>query len=83
MNEPWRAQPGSIIALVVNLSNEAVGIILAIAGGAHVQIAACECLPRVFQLFYTVKDCYLFFWSFVLGGFPIGLVLLKHSHYGM
>ena len=74
---------GGIIALGVDLSNETIGIILGIAGGVYIQIAGCECLPRVFQLFESAKERFLSIFAFIVGAIPIGLVLLNHHHCGL
>ena len=74
---------GGIIGVAVNLSNQTIGVILGLAGGVYIQIAACECLPRVFQLYETKRDRFASILAFIFGTIPIGLVLLNHKHCGL
>lgn len=71
---------GGIIVLAAKPSDEAVGIVLAIAGGVYVNIAACETFPRVEQAIKGRCDRALTFLMIIVGTIPIGLVLLKHEH---
>ena len=73
---------GGIIFLACNPSDEATGVILGMAGGVYLNIAACETLPRVEKIIQTQVDriCTLLF--FIIGTIPVGLVLLNHHHCG-
>lgn len=73
---------GGIIFLACNPSDEATGVILGMAGGVYLNIAACETLPRIESIIRTQVDriCALLF--FIIGTIPIGLVLLNHHHCG-
>lgn len=71
---------GGLLVLVVNTSDEAVGVILAMAGGCYINIAACETVPRMERHLHSFGDRASMVFSFIVGTVPIGLVLLKHEH---
>jgi hypothetical protein len=59
---------GGLVVLAVKPSGETVGIILAIAGGVYLNLAASESMPRVAN--YTKHTRTI----------PLGLILLGHKH---
>jgi zinc transporter ZupT len=71
---------GGIIVLAAKPSDEAIGIMLAFAGGVYINIAACESLPRVERSIKDRNDRALTFFSIIVGTIPIGLILLDHKH---
>ena len=71
---------GGIVMLAGSPSDEAVGIILAMAGGVYINIAASETIPRIETFVKSRGDHALTLLSFILGAVPIGLVLLRHEH---
>ncbi|KAL7539439.1 hypothetical protein ACHAXR_009293 [Thalassiosira sp. AJA248-18] len=72
---------GGLVVLVGSPSDEIVGVILAMAGGGYINIAACETVPRMEKHLYSLADRAAMVFSFIVGTVPIGLVLLKHEHY--
>jgi len=71
---------GGIIVLATPVSDLSIGVILSIAAGVYLYIAACECLPRVSAVVHTRGDRFLSMLIFIIGVVPIGLALLNHSH---
>jgi zinc transporter ZupT len=71
---------GGVMALGIDFSSMAIGVILSASAGLFIQIAACECIPMFQEGRKTVKDTFVFLLSFILGAAPIGLVLLNHQH---
>ncbi|KAL7472821.1 hypothetical protein ACHAXS_013194 [Conticribra weissflogii] len=73
---------GGVVVLAGDPSDSAIGIILAIAGGVYVNIAANETLPRIQKFTVNTKDKVTLIFSFIIGTVPIGLILLDHEHCG-
>ena len=71
---------GGMITLAIDLNEKAIGVLLAVAAGVYLHIAASECLPRVEYIVETNKDRVISLVIFILGAIPIGLTLLNHSH---
>jgi zinc transporter ZupT len=71
---------GGILILAFSLTNEAVGIILGVAGGVYIYVAASECVPRIELAVRSTKDRLISLGWFCVGAIPIGLVLLNHQH---
>lgn len=71
---------GGILILAVDLTAQGVGVILGMAAGVYINIAARECLPRVDVAINSWKDRLLSITMFVIGCIPIGLALLNHKH---
>lgn len=71
---------GGIVVLSVPISDMTIGVILSVASGVYIYIAACECLPRVNAVVRTSKDRVITIAMFIFGAVPIGLALLNHSH---
>jgi len=71
---------GGITFLAANPSDEATGIILAMAGGVYFNIAACETIPRLETVVKGRGDRVWTLLSVIVGTVPIGLVLLNHQH---
>ena len=59
---------------------EQTGMILAFGGGIYLQIAASECMPKVYKAATTVQLRLIAFLAFFVGCLAIGLVLLDHKH---
>ena len=71
---------GGIVVLSASVSDMSVGVILTVAAGTYVYLAACECLPRVNDAVKTSKDRALSMVMFIIGVIPIALTLLNHTH---
>ena len=71
---------GGIVVLAASVSDMSVGVILTVAAGTYVYLAACECLPRVNDAVKTSKDRALSMLMFIIGVIPIALTLLNHTH---
>ena len=71
---------GGLTMLAVKPSDQVVGIILALAGGVYVNIAACESVPRVERAIKGRSDRALTLFMIIVGTIPIGLILLNHKH---
>ncbi len=71
---------GGIVFLTAKPSDESAGIILAMAAGVYVNIAAVETLPRIENIVKTRPDRFWTLFGVILGAVPIGLVLLNHTH---
>jgi zinc transporter ZupT len=71
---------GVIVIFSTEVSNTAIGVILAMSAGVYFYVALTECAPRVNQYLTSTRRraCSFLFW--VLGAVPIGLVLLNHAH---
>lgn len=63
-------------------SNNATGVILAMAGGVYFNIAACETIPRLEAIVQSRGDRIWTLFSVIVGTIPIGLILLNHQHCG-
>merc|ERR1712216_16287 len=71
---------GVLVILSQDLSNLETGMILAYGGGIYVQIAASECMPKIYQAAKTGQQRFIGFFAFFVGTLAIGLVLLDHKH---
>jgi len=71
---------GGITVLVVKLSNTEIGVLLAIAGGVYIHIAACECVPRIEAEIKCHTGRFWNLFMIAVGAIPIGLVLMNHKH---
>lgn len=70
---------GAILVFFLDFSEATTGGILILSAGVFIYIAACECIPR-FLSQHEGKDSWTFFFWFLVGAIPIGLVLLNHGH---
>ncbi|GMI22503.1 hypothetical protein TeGR_g9075 [Tetraparma gracilis] len=73
---------GALIIAFVEISNPALGYILAIGGGIYIQVGGTEMLPRAFGFVGTLGRkvecaCLLLF---CVGAVVIGLALIGHNH---
>ena len=73
---------GGVVFLAANPTDLATGVILAMAGGVYINIAACETAPRMEGAMQVRADRVLMLFSIILGTTPIGLILLDHKHCG-
>ncbi len=71
---------GGLLVLAAEFSDMSIGVLLAIASGVYLNIAACECMPRVMDIVSTLRDRVLVLVMFLVGAVPIGLTLLNHTH---
>ena len=71
---------GVIVILEQDLSNLDTGMILVYRGGIYLQIAASECMPRIYKAATSVQLRFIGIFAFFLGALAIGLVLLDHKH---
>ena len=71
---------GGLLVLIVELNDLALGVLLGLASGVYLYIAACECLPRVTSIVSTGKEWAFLLTMFALGAIPIGLTLINHTH---
>jgi len=71
---------GLVVVFATDVSDTAIGVILAMSAGVYFYVALTECAPRInAYLTDTLRRATSFlFW--VLGAVPIGLVLLNHTH---
>ena len=73
---------GGVVFLAGDPSDQATGIILAMAGGVYFNIAACETIPRLEKIVNSRWDRAWTLLSVIIGTIPIGLILLNHQHCG-
>ena len=73
---------GGVVFLAANPTDTATGVILAMAGGVYINIAACETAPRMEGAIKGRWDRVLMLFSIILGTIPLGLILLDHKHCG-
>jgi zinc transporter ZupT len=71
---------GGIVVLSIGVSDLTIGVILSIASGVYLYIAASECVPRVNAVVKSNTDRLVTVLAFIVGAVPIGLTLLNHSH---
>ncbi|KAL7469504.1 hypothetical protein ACHAXS_009764 [Conticribra weissflogii] len=71
---------GGVLVLASEPSDVTIGVILAIAGGVYLNVAATETFPRIERKVDNVMDRLLVIFMFAVGATPIGLVLLDHGH---
>ncbi len=71
---------GVIIIMASDVENISKGCLLAFGGGIYLQIAASECMPRVYEVAKDTMLRLLGLFLFCLGCVGIGLVLLDHEH---
>lgn len=71
---------GGIAVLVSPISDLVIGVLLSIASGVYIYIAACECMPRVQAVVGSSTDRIISILMFIIGAVPIGLALINHSH---
>ena len=69
-----------LILGIEDMTDVAIGCILAVSGGVYIYISVAECYPRAKEAQHTTKDKLVAFISFIFGVVPIGLVLLNHGH---
>ncbi len=69
-----------LILGIEEMSNVAIGSLLAISSGVYLHVALVETFPRARAAQETLKDKLIAFLAFVTGVIPIGLVLLNHGH---
>lgn len=70
----------TLIVAIEDMTNVAIGSILAVSSGVYIYISVAECYPRAKEAQKTVQDKLISLLSFVIGVVPIGLVLLNHGH---
>ncbi len=71
---------GGLAVVAFEFSEMSIGVLLAIASGVYLNIAACECMPRVMATVSSTGDRFLVLLMFLVGAVPIGLTLLNHTH---
>jgi len=71
---------GGVVFLAVDPSDQATGIILAMAGGVYFNIAACDAIPRIESVSKGAVDRVWTLVMCVIGTIPIGLILINHEH---
>jgi len=71
---------GGVVFLATNPTDQATGIILAMAGGVYFNVACCETVPRIENIVKGRVDRILTLFSVIVGTVPIGLILLNHQH---
>lgn len=71
---------GVIVILAIDVSNEAIGVLLAMSSGVYFNISFTDCAPRINRKITDTlrRVISLLFW--IIGAVPIGLVLLNHEH---
>ena len=71
---------GGIVVLSMEVSDLSIGVILSIAAGVYINIAASECVPRVSAVVSCATDRIIAVLAFIVGAVPVGLSLLNHEH---
>merc|ERR1719336_1462582 len=71
---------GVIIINAFDVNDVAVGLLLAFGGGVYMYIAACECVPKIYELKLSAQLQSLCLLAFIIGAVLIGLILLDHEH---
>jgi zinc transporter ZupT len=71
---------GGIVVLVTPISDLVMGVLLSVASGVYIYIAACECMPRIRAVADSSKDRIISIALVIIGAIPIGLALINHSH---
>ena len=71
---------GGIVVLSTEMSEMSIGVLLALASGVYLHIAACECMPRVINIVSNSSERLLLLVMFAVGAVPISLTLLNHTH---
>ena len=71
---------GGIMVLAIDISDEAIGVLLSMSSGVYIYIAASECMPRVSAALESRGDRIVTMIAFICGCVPIGLTLLNHQH---
>jgi zinc transporter ZupT len=69
-----------IIVAIEDMTDVAIGSILAVSSGVYFYISVAECFPRARAAHKTTHDKAISLVAFVVGVVPIGLVLLNHGH---
>jgi zinc transporter ZupT len=69
-----------MIVAIEDMTDVAIGSILAVSSGVYFYISVAECFPRARQAHKTWRDKQISLLSFACGAVPIGLVLLNHGH---
>ena len=73
---------GVIVIMAIDVSDETVGVLLAMSAGVYMFVALTECAPRVNHYIVDNRCRVLSFLFWAVGAIPIGLVLLSHEHCG-
>jgi zinc transporter ZupT len=71
---------GVLVINVSDVSNSAVGLLLAFGGGVYLYIAAVECMAKVLRLRLPARINLGCLSAFTVGAILIGLILLDHEH---
>lgn len=69
-----------VIVAVEDMTNVAIGSILAVSAGVYIYISVAECFPRAKAAATSPNDKIIALMAFIVGVVPIGLVLLNHQH---
>jgi len=71
---------GAIVVVATDVSDESVGLLLALGGGVYLHIGATECMPKIYNAKLSTPARVAAIIAFVAGAVVIGLVLLDHEH---
>lgn len=71
---------GAIIILYSDVSDADIGLLLAFGGGVYIHIGAVDCMPKMYNSKFNLKERLGCFASFILGAVLIGLILIGHEH---
>lgn len=71
---------GCFVLGLENMTNLAIGCILAVGSGVYLYVSVAECYPRAREAQKTLGDKALSLVAFTVGVVPIGVVLLTHGH---
>ena len=71
---------GGMVVLAGSFGDMAIGVLMSIASGTYLYIAAVECLPRATNSAKSAKSYAFILCLFAVGAIPVGLTLLNHSH---
>jgi zinc transporter ZupT len=71
---------GAIIMVASDVSDDAVGLLLAFGAGTYLHIGATECMPKIYSDKLKPGARAGCIATFILGTVLIGLILLDHEH---
>jgi len=71
---------GTIVILWSDVGDDAVGLLLAFGGGVYIHVGAVDCMPKMYNPNFSLRQRLACFSSFIIGAVAIGLILIGHEH---
>eukprot|EP00441_Pelagodinium_beii_P009105 CAMPEP_0197704732 /NCGR_PEP_ID=MMETSP1338-20131121/126082_1 /TAXON_ID=43686 ORGANISM="Pelagodinium beii, Strain RCC1491" /NCGR_SAMPLE_ID=MMETSP1338 /ASSEMBLY_ACC=CAM_ASM_000754 /LENGTH=558 /DNA_ID=CAMNT_0043288635 /DNA_START=47 /DNA_END=1723 /DNA_ORIENTATION=+ len=71
---------GTAIILFTDVSNDAIGLLLAFGGGVYIHVGAVDCMPKMYNSNFSLVQRLACLLSFIVGAVAIGLILIGHEH---